>query len=227
MRDAIKIMKQLILKGELYDRDDPELFELAMTDNIRDELNEYEEEWKCKLVYTMHRLYLVPLTDNEMFNVRLREIRNSISGSAKNIDAYLICYIIMVMLHMFFKSKNGDPQSTDSLRIRNIVETVDKRLSSDRNPKELESAQIGFTQISDKWNGSVILDEGRKSSKTEFVKTACRFLIKNELAMFADDEDEIRVKQKLSDLMRYYYLRDNRISEINAIFEKEDSYAGN
>lgn len=226
MRDAIRVMKQLILNGEINDRDDPELFSLAMTDEIRNETDIYEDEWGCRVVRTMHNIYLVPASDNEMFNMRLRDIKKIISPAAKNLDAYLQCYIIMVILWMFFRSRNGDPQSTDSLRIKDIVKEVDDRFSSDRALAVMEEAQINFHRIADKWNGSVLLDEGRKTSKTELVKIACRILIRNELAVFADDEDEIRTKRRLSDLMKYYYLSDKRITEINEIFEKVNNDAG-
>ena len=89
----------------------------------------------------------------------------------------------------------------------------------------MENMQINFHKIAEKWNGSILLDEGRKN-KTELVRTACRFLEKNKLAEFWDDGDEIRPKQRLIDLMTCYYLNDTRINDIHTIFEKEEQNAG-
>lgn len=225
MRESMRIIKHLIMNNSINDRDDAELFELASREDIRDELEVMSEEWDFTLVRTFHDIYIVPLPDNEMFNMRFREFRESISSNAKKIDAYLQCYIIMVILWMFFGSRNSDPQRTESLRIKDIVFKLDERFSDERKAAQMEEAQLNFHKIADKWNGNLYKDEGRKQSKVELVKTACRILVKNGLVIFADEEDEIRCRKRLSDLMKNYYLSDKRIAEISRLFEKEDDHA--
>ena len=225
MRESMRIIKHLIMNNSINDRDDAELFELASREDIRDELEVMSEEWDFTLVRTFHDIYIVPLPDNEMFNMRFREFRESISSNAKKIDAYLQCYIIMVILWMFFGSRNSDPQRTESLRIKDIVLKLDERFSDERKAAQMEEAQLNFHKIADKWNGNLYKDEGRKQSKVELVKTACRILVKNGLVIFADEEDEIRSRKRLSDLMKNYYLSDKRIAEISRLFEKEDDHA--
>ena len=227
MRESMRIIKHLIMNNSINDRDDAELFELASREDIRDELEVMSEEWDFTLVRTFHDIYIVPLPDNEMFNMRFREFRESISSNAKKIDAYLQCYIIMVIFWMFFGSRNSDPQRTESLRIKDIVIKLDERFSNENKAAQMEEAQLNFHQIADKWNGNLYKDEGRKQSKVELVKTACRILVKNGLVIFADEDDEIRCRKRLSDLMKNYYLSDKRISEINKLFEKEDDHADN
>ena len=100
MRESMRIIKHLIMNNSINDRDDAELFELASREDIRDELEVMSEEWDFTLVRTFHDIYIVPLPDNEMFNMRFREFRESISSNAKKTDAYLQCYIIMVILWM-------------------------------------------------------------------------------------------------------------------------------
>ena len=225
MRESMRIIKHLIMCNSINDRDDAELFELASREDIRDELEVMSEEWDFTLVRTFHDIYIVPLPDNEMFNMRFREFRESISSNAKKIDAYLQCYIIMVIFWMFFGSRNSDPQRTESLRIKDIVLKLDERFSNENKAAQMEEAQLDFHQIADKWNGNLYKDEGTKQSKVELVKTACRILVKNGLVIFADEEDEIRSRKRLSDLMKNYYLSDKRISEISRLFEKEEDHA--
>lgn len=198
MRESMRILKHLIINNSINDRDDAELFDLASREDIREELDVMSEEW---------------------------DFRESIATNAKKVEAYLQCYIIMVILWMFFGGRNSDPQLTNSLRIRDIVLKLDERFSDEQKAAKKEEAQIDFHKIADKWNGNVYKGEGRKQSKIELVKTACRILVRNELVIFADDEDEIRCRKRLSDLMKNYYLSDKRISEINRLFEKEDENA--
>lgn len=225
MRDTVRIMGQLMMKGSLNDREDAELFSLASDEAVRLELETFSEEWGFYLLRTTHDLYLVPLPENEMFSARLRDLREHVASNARNMDAYLQCYIIMVILWMFFGSRNSRAQRESALRIRDIVEKLDERFSSESHQEDMENMQINFHKIAEKWNGSILLDEGRKN-KTELVRTACRFLEKNKLVEFWDDGDEIRPKQRLIDLMTCYYLNDTRINEIHAIFEKEEQNAG-
>ena len=92
MRDTVKIMGQLMMKGSLNDREDAELFSLASDETVRLELETFSEEWGFYLLRTMHDLYLVPLPENEMFSARLRELREHAASNARNMDAYLQCY---------------------------------------------------------------------------------------------------------------------------------------
>lgn len=222
MRDAMRILKQMILKGSINDREDKELFNLAQEDRIYENLEIIADEWQFHIISTVHNMYLVPFPDNELFSVKLREIRENTGASAHNSDAYLQCYIIMVILWLFFRSKNGNPQSADSLRVQNIVEEVDIRLKNENNASEIEEKQINFRAIADIWNNKALLNEGKKSSKTQLVYTACKFMEKNKLIEFRDEGDEIRPKNRLVDIMTMYYLKESRISEINNIFEKEN-----
>lgn len=225
MRETVRIMGQLMMKGSLNDREDSELFALASDESVRLELETFSEEWGFYLLRTVHDLYLIPLPENKMFSARLRELREHTASNAKNLDAYMQCYIIMVILWMFFGSRNSRALRESALRIRDIVEKLDERFTSNKHQEDMENMQINFHKIAEKWNGSILLDEGRKN-KTELVRTACRYLEKNKLVEFWDDDDEIRPKQRLIDLMTYYYLNDTRVNEIQKIFEKEEQNAG-
>ncbi len=226
MRETAKVIKQLIMKGSINDREDRELFSYASDTAVQDELDVFAEEWRFYIIRMAHDMYLVPLQDNEMFNVKLREIRENVGSVARNTDAYLQCYIVMVILYMLFGSKNGNPQSAQSLRIKDIVEKLDERFENNGEAVAMEEdMHINFRVISDIWNNKAIVNEGRKSSKTELVKTACRFLISQKLLEFRDDEDEIRPLNRLTNIMCQYYLNEKRISQINEIFEKEDCHA--
>jgi len=155
MRESMRILKHLIINNSINDRDDAELFDLASREDIREELDVMSEEWDFTLVRTFHDIYIVPLPDNEMFNMRFRDFRESIATNAKKVEAYLQCYIIMVILWMFFGGRNSDPQLTNSLRIRDIVLKLDERFSDEQKAAKKEEAQIDFHKIADKWNGNV------------------------------------------------------------------------
>ncbi len=220
MRESIKLMRALISKGSISDREDAELFRLASLQQVREELEIFSEEWDFRLITTSHNIYIVPLQDNDFFNVKLSDIRKSVSASARNIDAYLQCYIIMVIIWMFYGTKNTGTQYAESLRVRHIVDKLEERFSGQGTMSDIDDMNINFVKLAEKWNNSLMDEEGKKS-KTEFVRTACRFLESQKLIRFYDDGDEIRPTLRLTDLMQNYYLDEKRISDIHRIFEKE------
>lgn len=228
MRETLRVLKQLILKGSINDRDDRELFEYISIDGVWDELETTAQEWDFHIIKSLHSLYLVPTQENTLFNVKLRDIRENVGSEARNIDAYLQCYIVMVVLHMFFGSKNNTPQSASSLYVKDIVTELDERFKNGNEATALESTfHINFRRISDVWNSKTVVNVGRKDSKVEIVKTACRFLRNQKLLEFCDDYEEVRPLDRLITVMCQYYLNDTRIKEINALFDKEDLDASN
>ncbi len=223
MRETLKVLKQLILRGSINDRDDRELFEYASKEEVWDELETFSQEWDFYIVKAPHNLYLVPTQENTLFNLKLREVRENVSSDARNIDAYLQCYIVMVVLHMFFGSKNNTAQSATSLCIKDIVAELDERFKNNNEATAIEeNFHINFRRISDIWNSKTVANSGRKDSKMETVRTACRFLRNQQLLEFYDDYEEVRPLDRLVTVMCQYYLNDMRISEINALFDKEE-----
>lgn len=228
MRETLQILKQLILKGSLNDREDFELFEYISKEGVWDELDTFAQEWDFYIVKSPHNLYIVPTQENTLFNVKLREVRENVGSDARNIDAYLQCYIVMVILYMFFGSKNSTPQSATCLCIKDIVTELDERFKNNNEATTMEdSFNINFRRISDIWNSKTVANYGRKDSKIEIVKTACRFLRNQKLLDFYNDYEEVRPLDRLVTVMSQYYLNDIRINEINALFDKEDSNASN
>lgn len=224
MRETLKILKQLILKGVINDRDDRELFEYASMYEIWDELETASQEWDFHIVKSPHNLYLIPTQENTLFNTKLRDVKENVGSEARNIDAYLQCYIVIVVLHMLFGSKNSSPQSADFLLIKDVVAELDERFENENEATALEETyHINFRKISDIWNSKSVVSEGRKDSKFELVRTACRFLRNQKLLKFCDDDDDkVEPLERLVAIMSQYYLNESRICEINALFDKKE-----
>lgn len=224
MRETLKILKQLILKGVINDRDDRELFEYASMYEIWDELETASQEWDFHIVKSPHNLYLIPTQENTLFNTKLRDVKENVGSEARNIDAYLQCYIVIVVLHMLFGSKNSSPQSADFLLIKDVVAELDERFENENEATALEATyHINFRKISDIWNSKSVVSEGRKDSKFELVRTACRFLRNQKLLKFCDDDDDkVEPLERFVAIMSQYYLNESRICEINALFDKKE-----
>lgn len=227
MEEALQIYKKLLEKGEVSRKEDKELFQSYMENlEVKEILEKFERELDFKIVDTPRTLYLVPNIENKVLGISLREIRESIQSDAKLIDTFLLCYIIMFILYLFYGGKNADPKQADFLQIKDIIHQLDERFDKvDEDVESLleEDYSINFKNIADEWKARAIDGEGRRT-RAYMVKKACKILEKEKLIFFPNGEKnlEIRPEEKLDNLMRYYYLLEDRIKEINQIFQIGD-----
>ena len=230
MNRALQIYKKLLADGQINDKNDLEFYTNYKDSEVRIMLTQFERELGFRLVEAKHTVYLVPNSDNELLSFTMKDIRESISSGARQVDSFLQCYIIMVLLHMFFGGKNNDPKQIEFLQIKDIVQKLDERFdttSKARQDELEESYSINFRQISNIWRAKAVVQDGKRTTKNELVLKACRLLIRQKLAEFRDNEREIKTTKRLDDLMKYYYLDEKRVQEILHIFEEDGRYAQN
>lgn len=227
MEEALKIYKKLLEQGEISRQQDKELFQAYIEQpEVKEILEKFEKELEFKIVETPRTLYLVANIENKILSFSLREIRESIRTDARLIDAFLLCYIIMFILYLFYGGKNADPKQADFLQIKDIIHLLDERFEKVEEDVETlleEDYSINFKNIAEEWKAKMIDGPGRNTRKY-IVKRACEILEKEKLIFFPSGEKEleIRPEEKLDNLMRYHYLLEDRIKEINQIFKIGD-----
>lgn len=223
MEEALKIYKMLLEQGEISKQKDKELFQNYIEHpETKEILEKFERELNFKIVETPRTIYMVADIENKILSFSLRELREFIRSDAKLIDTFLLCYIIMFILYLFYGGKNADPKQAEFLQLKDIVTALDKRFEKiDEDAQTLleEDYSINFQNIADEWKSKMIDGTGRNTRKY-MVKKACDILEKEKLVFYpnGEGEEEIRAEEKLDNLMRYYYLLEDRIKEINQIF---------
>lgn len=223
LEEALKIYRKLLEQGEIRKIQDKELFS-AYTENIeiKEILEKFERELDFRIIETPRCLYFVANIENKILSFSLRELREAIRPDAKLVDTFLLCYIIMFILYLFYGGKNADPKQADFLQLKDIVQALDDRFNKiDEDAQRLleEDYSINFQYIANEWKAKQVDGTGRNTRKY-MVKKACEILEKEKLVFFPNGEKdlEIRPEEKLDNLMRYYYLLEDRIKEINQIF---------
>jgi hypothetical protein len=226
MKETLQILKILLTDGELNDASEPARFADFKDPKVRAELENIAEELMFTLVEVPHAVYLVPEMDNPFLSLTLGDLRKGIGSAARTVDAFLQCYIMMVILYLFFGGKNTDPLRTPFLQIKDIVAELDKRFSMPEEqtaPAWQEEMEINFTQAAQIWNNLSVREDNRRTSREETVLKACRTLEKQKLIGFYEDGTEIRPTVRLKDLMTNYYLGDERVSAIHSLFAGEEN----
>jgi hypothetical protein len=224
LNTALKIFKKLLDRGQL-DRDgDGDLFLEYRNGEVRSILAQMEEEMEFTIVEAGSTLYLVPDSSNGLLGFVSKDLREWIASDARLLDSYLLCYIVMVMLYLFYGGRNRNPKQRDYLRVSKLLEELDQRLGLALLEQEgaaglEERYGINFVKIAELWESKQDYEEKARKTKTGTILNTCRLLERHNLIRLVDNEREIRCTRKLDDLMFNYYLSDSRVEEIQAFFE--------
>jgi hypothetical protein len=224
LNTALKIFKKLLDRGQL-DRDgDGDLFLEYRNGEVRSILAQMEEEMEFTIVEAGITLYLVPDSSNGLLGFVSKDLREWIASDARLLDSYLLCYIVMVMLYLFYGGRNRNPKQRDYLRVSKLLEELDQRLGLALLEQEgaaglEERYGINFVKIAELWESKQDYEEKARKTKTGTILNTCRLLERHNLIRLVDNEREIRCTRKLDDLMLNYYLSDSRVEEIQAFFE--------
>lgn len=218
MKTALKIFKKLLADGAIDDKKDSELFREYLVPENHNDMSEIAAELDFDLVELPHNVYMVPKLSNSIIGFTIKELRADTVPDPSLTKAYLQCYIIMFILHLFYGGKNSDPKNTEFLQIKDIVSGLDERFGNiDADSAETEYG-ICFGAIGELWSSKAVIDEGKYATRVGFVLKACRFMERQKLFAVRDGEREVRTTPRLDDLMINYYLSMDRVTEIRKMF---------
>ena len=186
LNTALKIFKKLLDRGQL-DRDgDGDLFLEYRNGEVRSILAQMEEEMEFTIVEAGSTLYLVPDSSNGLLGFVSKDLREWIASDARLLDSYLLCYIVMVMLYLFYGGRNRNPKQRDYLRVSKLLEELDQRLGLALLEQEgaaglEERYGINFVKIAELWESKQDYEEKARKTKTGTILNTCRLLERHNL----------------------------------------------
>jgi hypothetical protein len=220
VRQTAKILYKLIRDGKL-DAADGILYTDFRSNEVRQELDIWGEEFGFSLLDIRGRVYMIPDADSELLAFKLQDVREAETRGDRNIDAFLQCYISMTILWQLYGGKNVNPKRVTFLQVNDIVHALDERFSEavkGEAPRFEAEYEINFRQISEYWASLQVDDEHRRKTRIGFVLRSCRLMEQQRLLIFTDEEREIRPTERLDDLMIGYYLNNSRIEGLHELF---------
>ncbi len=231
LKSALQIYYRLLEKGQIDNLSDSELFFEYKKDDVREILRKFEEELEFKLLDAGNTVYLIPDFENDILGYCTKDLRENIASNATLTETYLQSYIIMIIFFMFYGGKNTNPIQREFILTRDLIENIDNRMQIYLDSKGEasileENYSINFLKISEFWLSKQVTNEASRKTKTGTILKAYSQLEKENLIRVLEEGNQIRRTKKLDDIFLYYYLDENRVKEINSIFEKKvEDYA--
>ncbi len=231
IKSALKIYYKLLEDGQIDNKNDSELFFEYRKDEVRELLYQFEEELEFKLLDVGNTVYLIPNLENDILGYSMKDFRENIASNATLTEAYLQSYIFMTIFFLFYGGKNTNPIQREFVLTRDLIEYLDSRMQTYVDSREEsetmeEKYSINFLRVAEFWLSKQVLSEGSRKTKVGTILKAYSQLEKEKLIRVLEDGNQIRREKKLDDIFIYYYLDENRIKEIQSIFEKKvENYA--
>jgi predicted transcriptional regulator len=229
IRTASALLKVLMEEGRVTRSSHKDLFISYISEvKIEEILSTMTEELDAEVLRVNNTLYLVPSSENELLGFRHRDTREWFGTAARQADAFLAYYITALILNLFFGGKNRDPKQREFISLVHVVEEMDKRVSEAlKNREKTEEMDrqysMNFEVCAQVWDIKKGHEEGsRRTTKMGFLLSVVRLLQQEGLLRISENEKEVRTTEKLDDLMLHYYLREDRVSEIQKIFQEVD-----
>jgi len=229
IRTASALLKVLMEEGRVTRSSHKDLFISYISEvKIEEILSTMTEELDAEVLRVNNTLYLIPSSENELLGFRHRDTREWFGTAARQADAFLAYYITALILNLFFGGKNRDPKQREFISLVHVVEEMDKRVSDAlKNREKTEEMDrqysMNFEVCAQVWDIKKGHEEGsRRTTKMGFLLSVVRLLQQEGLLRISENEKEVRTTEKLDGLMLHYYLREDRVSEIQKIFQEVD-----
>lgn len=226
LEKALKIFRVILEEGEIKRQEKFSLYKDYADDDVRKVLLAIEKEFSCRFLDLNDSIYLIPNIDSKTLNLSFKNFKELFYSNTTNSELYLYYYIFMYLLFEFYSGKNNTPKKISFLKLSTLIDKLDdkfqkyEKLSSDEMQQIEEQYKVNIKTSAELWRGMIVSqDQIIKRNKITVIQKLLAVLSEQNLARIYD-EDEIRTTSKLDSLMGQFYLKMERVKEINSAFER-------
>ena len=223
---ATEIFYYLLKNKEINEQKSPQYFRnYCEREEIMNLVKRYGENFNSKIEKYSSNIYIIPNEDNDFLGYSKNDLKKELCKSgATDKDYYLSQFVILTLLLQFYNSQSRSSKCRDTLRageFLNIISEVLKDAVEREDIKEFEEKSgIAYENIAEKWNAlrSSDTQNKQKTTKEGFIYYILKFLEKQNLINYIENDDIIMTTSKLDNFMDFNILnRDNYERIIKAL----------
>ena len=233
-RKTVEVFHALMKNGWIDRREDHIIWSYADDVEIQEELEEFKAVMGIDLFRAGDRLYMIPTQDNNLFLKNNVDYRRDIKAdnTVRTRDLYLMNYLSIYLIYLFFNGEGSDPLCREFISKEDFVSLFTEHCKSvektslEGDDKEQDYSD-NFRQLALAWLSKIDgeLVSQKFDNKYGIVNRILNKYKSDELFDVGED-DLIRPTRKMKDLMPYF-LRKDRIIEIQNWIKEEESNAAN
>ena len=219
-----QIFYYLLEHHELREEDEQKLFRAYTEEETVQNLVKSQAE---EAISTVERygntIYLIPKEENVFLGfskAKLKEILCKSGGTDK--DFYLSQFVILTLLVEFYDGQGSSSKSREYLRVGELQNRISERLQegvANTTEEEEEKKGIAFRNMLEAYEALRSEDKGSKSRTTKegFLHHILKFLEKQYLVDYVEEDEMIKTTAKLDNLMEWNLLNQNNFKRIRKV----------
>lgn len=219
-----QIFYYLLEHHELREEEEQKLFRAYTEEETVQNLVKSQAE---EAISTVERygntIYLIPKEENVFLGfskAKLKEILCKSGGTDK--DFYLSQFVILTLLVEFYDGQGSSSKSREYLRVGELQNRISERLQegvANTTEEEEEKKGIAFRNMLEAYEALKSDDKGSKARTTKegFLHHILKFLEKQNLVDYVEEDEMIKTTAKLDNLMEWNLLNQNNFKRIRKV----------
>lgn len=165
-------------------------------------------------------IYLIPNEDNNYLGYSKQDLKSKLCKSgATDKDYYLSQFVILTLLVEFYDGQGSSSKARDYFRVGDLVNSISERLNEgvSRNDIEVEDRDgLAFSNMLEAFEALRSEEKGSraKTTKEGFIYNILKFLEKQTLIDYIEEDEMIKTTKKLDQFMDYNLLNKNNYNRV-------------
>ena len=215
------IFYYLIQHRELKEDDDIALYKAyTENENIMDLVKRQGEISKSIIQRYGNVIYLIPSEDNDYLGYSKKDLKSALCKSgATDKDYYLSQFVILTLLVEFYDGQGSSSKARDYFRVGDLLNSISEGLNEgvSKSDSELEDRDgLAFANMLECFEALRSEEKGSRARTTKegFLYNILKFLEKQNLIDYIEEDEMIKTTRKLDQFMDYNLLNKKNYSRV-------------
>lgn len=227
--EEIKLSNKIfyyLLKNNKLEKNEEDLYKAySENENIMDLVKELGEDSECYIKKYGGIVYLIPNEENDFLGYSKGALKKELCKSGANDkDYYLSQFIILTFLVTMYGANGNTSNGREYIKLGEFINIITEKLNEGVKRSEEEKG-IAFENILERFEALKSSDKKTtsKTTKEGFINTILKFLEKQELINYIEEDEMIFPTKKLNNFMDWNLLNKNNYDRVlKALGEVED-----
>jgi len=224
IRRSQQLFYYLLEHHELREEDEQRLFRDYVEDEqVQNLVKSQAEEALSTVERYGNTIYLIPKEENVFLGyskAKLKETLCKSTGTDK--DFYLSQFVILTLLVEFYDGQGSSSKSREYIRVGELQNCISERLkegAANTTEEEEEQQGIAFRNMLEAYEALKSDEKGSRARTTKegFLHVIFKFLEKQHLIDYVEEDEMIKTTAKLDNLMDWNLLNQNNFKRIRKV----------
>lgn len=224
IRLSQQIFYYLLEHHELSEQEEGRLFRAYTEEEpVQNLVKSQAEEALCTVERYGTTIYLIPMEENVFLGFSKSKLKESLCKSTgTDKDFYLSQFVILTLLVEFYDGQGSSSKSREYIRVGELQNSISERLKEgveNTTEEEEEKKGIAFRNMLEAYEALKSDEKGSRARTTKegFLHTIFKFLEKQGLIDYVEEDEMIKTTVKLDNLMDWNLLNQNNFKRVRKV----------